>query len=146
VIDAPTQAVLQDVLRRESLSLLQYIRDAFPWTSLEEQEAWPRLRRVVEEDAHALAELAQFLARRRVPLPYIGMFPVDFTSINFVSLDYVVPRLLDEQRREAAALEAALARVTDPEAGEQLRRLLDLKRRHLGPLEGLTAATEPAVR
>jgi hypothetical protein len=147
VIDAPTQAVLQGVLRRESLALLQYIRDAFPWTSLEEQEAWPRLRQVVEEDSHGLAELAQFLARRRVPLPYIGMFPVDFTSINFVSLDYVVPLLLDEQRREVAALEADQARVADPEAREQLQRLLDLKRRHLSALEGLAAApTEPAVR
>ena len=146
MIDAPTQALLQDVLRRESLALLQYIRDAFPWTGLEEQEAWPRLRRVVEEDAHALAELAQFLARRRVPLPYIGMFPVDFTSINFVSLDYVVPLLLDEQRREAAALEADLPRVSDPEAREQLQRLLDLKRRHLAVLKGLaTAPSEPAV-
>ena len=147
MIDAPTQALLQDVLRRESLALLQYIRDAFPWTSLEEQEAWPKLRRVVEEEAHALAELGQFLARRRVPLPYVGAFPMDFTTINFVSLDFVVPRLLDEQRREVAALEADLARVSDPEAREQLRRLLDLKRRHLPVLEGLASAPpEPAVR
>jgi hypothetical protein len=147
VIDAPTQALLQDVLRRDSLSLLQYIRDAFPWTRLEEQGAWPALRQVVEEDAHGLAELAQFLARRRVPLPYIGTFPVDFTSINFVSLDFVLPRLLDEQRREVAALEADLARVSDPEAREQLQRLLDMKRRHLPALEGLAAAhPEPAVR
>ena len=147
MIDAPTQALLQGILRRESLSLLQYIRDAFPWTSLEEQGAWPKLRHVVDEDAEGIAELGRFLARRRVPLPYVGMFPVDFTSINFVSLDYVLPRLLDEQRREAAALEADLARVADPEAHAQLQRLLDLKRRHLADLEGLAAApNEPAVR
>jgi hypothetical protein len=147
VIDAPTQVLLQDVLRRNSLALLQYIRDAFPWTRLEEQEAWPKLRQVVEEDAHGLAELAGFLTRRRVPLPYVGTFPADFTSINFVSLDFILPRLLEEQRREVAALGGDVARVTDPEAREQLGRLLDLKRRHLPVLEGLAAVpTEPAVR
>ena len=147
MIEAPTQAVLQDVLRREGLSLLQYIRDAFPWTTVEEQEAWSLLRRAVDEDTQGLTELAQFLARRRVPLPYIGMFPVDFTSINFVSLDFVAPLLLNEQRREVAALEADLARLGDAEARAELQRLLDLKRRHLTVLEGLVAApTEPAVR
>jgi hypothetical protein len=147
VIDAATQTLLQGVLRRESLALLQYIRGAFPWTGAEEQDAWGKLRQVVDEDGQAIAELGQFLVGHRVPLPYIGQFPVDFTSINFVSLDWVLPRLAEEQRREVAALEADLARATDAEARAELQRLLDVKRRHLPVLEGLAAAhPEPAVR
>jgi hypothetical protein len=146
VIDAPTQALLQGVLRRESLSLLQYIRDAFPWTSLEEHDAWRQLREVVDEDTRAIADLGRFLARRRVPLPYIGQFPTDFTSINFVALDWVVRRLTDLQRHEVATLEADAAGRADLESRAALQKLLDVKRRHLLVLQGLTAPhPEPAV-
>jgi len=147
VTDAASQGLLQAVLRRESLSLLQYIRDAFPWTAVGEEEAWARLRQVVGEDGQAVAELGRFLAGRRIPLPYIGQFPVDFTSINFVALDWIVQRLAEAQRQEVAALEADVARAADPEARAALGRLLDVKRRHLPVLEGLAAAhPEPAGR
>jgi hypothetical protein len=146
VIDAPTQAVLQGALRRASRSLLQYIRDAFPWTAVGEEKAWGTLRQLADEDGAAVAELGRFLVARHVPLPYIGQFPVDFTSVNFVALDWVVPQLAEAQRQEIAALEADVSRVTDPDAAAALTRLLNVKRRHLPVLEGLTAAhPEPAV-
>jgi hypothetical protein len=147
VIEAPTQALLQDVLRRESLSLLQYIRDAFPWTAVGEEEAWGQLRQLVDEDAAAITSLGHFLSRHKVPLPYVGQFPVDFTSINFVALDWVVPRLAEAQRREVATLEAEVPRAADPAARAALQELLEVKKRHLKLLEGLAASHhEPAVR
>jgi hypothetical protein len=147
VIDAPTQTLLQSVLRRERLTLLQYIRDAFPWTGADEQEALGMLRQLVDEDTQAIAELNRFLVSRRVPLPYIGQFPVDFTSINFVSLDWILPRLAEAQRLEVGVLEADVGRIADPDARAALQRLLDVKRRQLPILEGLAAAhSEPAVR
>jgi hypothetical protein len=147
VIAAPTQALLQDVFRREGLTLLQYIRDAFPWTAVGEEEAWGKLRQVVDEDTAAVTDLGRFLTRRRVPLPYVGQFPVEFTSINFVALDWVLARLADAQRREVATLEADVSRAADPEARAALQQLLDVKRRHLSVLEGLaTAHPEPAMR
>jgi hypothetical protein len=146
VIEAPTQALLQDVLRRESLTLLQYIRDAFPWTAVGEEETWGQLRQVVHEDTAAIAALGRFLTRRRVPLPYIGQFPVDFTSINFVALDWILQRLAEAQRREVATLEGHVQRAGDPEARAALQGLLEVKRRHLRELEGLLAPhSEPAV-
>ncbi len=145
--DAATQPLLQAVLRRESLSLLQYIRDAFPWTAVGEEEAWAKLRQVVEEDAGAVADLGRFLAANRMPLPYIGQFPVEFTSINFVALDWIVRRLVEGQRQEVAALEADAGRAADPDARAALERLLEVKRRHLPVLEGLAAEhSQPAVR
>lgn len=145
--DAVSQLVLQQVLRRQGRSLLQYVREAFPWARAGEDKALAELLEIIEEDRQALADLGRFLARRRVPLPYIGSFPADFTTVNFVALDHLLPRLLEEQRREVGALEADVSAAADPEAREQLARLLDLKRRHLGVLERLASENrQPAVR
>ncbi len=145
--DGVSQLVLQRVLRRQGRSLLQYVREAFPWARAGADKALAELLDVIEEDRQALAELGRFLARRRVPLPYIGSFPADFTTVNFVALDYLLPRLLEEQRREVGALEADLAAAADADARAELTRLLDSKRRHLGVLGRLEAATrQPAVR
>ena len=49
MIDARTQAVLQALLRRDSLSLLRYLRDAYPWHTLEGRDTVARLRQLADE-------------------------------------------------------------------------------------------------
>jgi hypothetical protein len=66
-----------------------------------------------------------------------------FTTLNFVSLDYLLPRLAEDGRRAVAALERDRAALTDADARAELDRLLDQKRRHLKTLEAL--ATAPAA-
>jgi hypothetical protein len=139
MMDAQTQALLQAVLRRASLSLLQYGGQAFPWAGADEREALAQLRQVVEEDRCGTTELGRYLARKRIMPAYIGSYPTAFTSMGFVSLRFLVPKLVAAQRQEIANLERDLAAVQDPEAREQLQKLLDLKRRHLPVLEGLHA-------
>jgi hypothetical protein len=147
MIDARTQHLLQAVLRRQVLSLLQYVRDAFPWVGAGEGPLLAQVRQVMNEDLQAVGELTRFLDRKKIMPGYFGSYPMAFTSINFVSLDYVLPLLAEAQRREVAGLERDLAGVTDPEAREQVQKLLDLKRRHLATLEGVAAAhPETAVR
>jgi hypothetical protein len=72
--------------------------------------------------------------------PYIGSYPSSFTSYGFVSMDFLVPRLVEEQRGEIAALERDLVGITDAEARAQAQQVLDLKRRHLPELEKMAAA------
>ena len=138
--DAPTQAALQGAVRRESLSLLRYASEAYPWTTTEEREAWATLRRVMDEDRDAIGALVQFLTAHRLMPPYIGSYPMAYTSLSFVSLDYLLPALAEAQRRHVAELERDLAAVTDPEARQQLQNLLDTKRRHRDVLDKLAAA------
>ena len=145
--DAPTQAALQRAVRRESLSLLRYASEAYPWTGAGEREAWDRLRQVMDEDRDAIGSLVHFLTAKRLMPPYIGSYPMAYTSLSFVSLDYLLPALAEAQQRHIAELERDLAAVTDPEAREQLAKLLETKRRHLAVLKGLAAARPaPAVR
>jgi rubrerythrin len=146
MMDSRTQAVLQGVLRRESLSLLQYVSEAFPWAGPEDREALAKFRQVTAEDRESLGELRRFLAREKIMPSFIGSFPQSFTSLGFVSLQYLLPRLVDAQRRDIAALERDVAELTDAEAKALVQKLLDRKRRHLTELESISPAHPATVR
>jgi hypothetical protein len=152
VIDPRTRTLLHEVVRRESLSLLSYIGDAFPWATTAEDAALGRLLAVVAEERAAVAELGRWLARRREPLPYIGSYPTRFTTLNFLSLGYILTRLTAEQPKAIADLERDRAAVGDAEAKAELDKLLAVKKRSRAALEALAAphsnsqpAAAPAV-
>jgi hypothetical protein len=140
LIDAQSAAVLQEIVRRESLSLLSYVGDAFPWTTARGVPALTCLQQLVHAHRDAVADLGRFLTRKRTPVGYIGSYPTSFTTINFVSLDYLLPRLTADERRGITQLERDLGVLTDAEAHDQVVRLLQVKRHHLQALELL--ATE----
>lgn len=137
MIDAETQAVLQDILRRESRSLLSYIGDAYPWTTTEGGSGLKTLLTLIKQEAAAVTSLGRHLVRSRIPTPFIGSYPASFTSWNFIALGHLVPRLLDEQKRAIVALEANLPRIHDEKAKEEVERLLGVKKMTMACLEVL---------
>lgn len=144
--DTGEQALLlQDIVRRESRSLLQYVSEAFPWTNQKEQAALASVQRMVEEERRDTAVLGQFLVRRRIGVPYLGPYPLSFTNINYTSLDHLLPMLVQHQRRAIEQLESDLRKLSDPEAQQQVRRILEIKRRHLQTLEHLSGSPTAAA-
>jgi hypothetical protein len=137
VIDARTRTLLQQTFRRESLSMLRYIGEAFPWTVAAGHPALERVAEIVAEDRAATEALGRFLFRRRIPPSFSGAYPSGFTTMNFLSLEYLLPRLVDTQRKAVADLECDVAAVTDADAKVELEKLLAVKRFHLQELEGL---------
>lgn len=144
MIDAHSQALLQDILRRESRSVLLYVDEAYPWTTANEQKALTELRRLICAERQAVISLGQFLLRQRISLPYLPPFPMHFTTINFLALDYVLPHLIDHERRSIAELEHELPALTNPAARAEIEKLLAIKRRNLPQLETLVPA-QPAA-
>jgi hypothetical protein len=145
MLDAKAQTRLQQLLRRESRSFLQYVREAFPWITPEEKEALAQLHTLIEEERGAIAALAKFLMRHRILVPHLGPYPVAFTNLNFVTLDHLLPLLVDAQRRAIADLEHDLESFTDPECRQELQKILDVKRQHLKTLEALALANPETV-
>ncbi|HBI45118.1 MAG TPA: hypothetical protein DDY78_20005 [Planctomycetales bacterium] len=137
VIDLRTRTLLQQTFRRESLSLLRYIGEAFPWTVAAGDGALKRVSEIVAEDRGATEALGRFLFRRRIPPSFSGAYPSGFTTLNFLSLEYLLPRLVDTQRKALAELESDAAAVTDIDAKTELEKLLAVKRLHLTELEAL---------
>jgi hypothetical protein len=146
-MDAQSQAILSDLFRKTSRSLLQYVRDSFPWTTPGDDEGLKRLHDLAAEEETQLAALGRFFTHNHRALPYPGSYPSSFTTINFISLEYLRKLLVDYQRQAIADVEAKLPLVHDPEARAQIQALLKLKRAHLTALEHLTkpAGTETAT-
>jgi hypothetical protein len=145
MLDARTQTRLQDLLHRESRSFLQYVRDSFPWTAPEESGALARVRTLIEEERQAIVVLGRFLVRHRIPLPYLEPYPVAFTTLNFVSLDHLLPMLVDSERGAIAELEQDQASFTDAACRQEVQKLLDMKQQHLKTLEALAIAHPETV-
>jgi hypothetical protein len=130
MLDAHSRDVLQEVVRREGRSLLQYVAEAFPWTPTEDEAEIERLKQMAGEQSEAIARLMRFLQRQHAPVPYLGAFPTSFTSVNFVTLAYLRPILLKHAEHEIPLLERDLAQVADTVARALLTDLLALKKRH----------------
>src|SRR5262249_17995018 len=75
VIDAATRDLLQEIVRREKLSMLSYVGDAYPWATSREGAALAKLRKIVHSEGEAVAGLGRYLVRKKVPLGFIGSYP-----------------------------------------------------------------------
>ena len=137
MIDSHTQIVLQDILRRESRSVLRYVSEAFPWINSTEEKSLAALQRLIAAERDAVVRLGQFLVRHRVTLPFLPSYPASFTTINFLALDYVLPLLVEHERHSIADLERDLTALKDQFARAEVEKLLAVKQRHLPELEAL---------
>jgi hypothetical protein len=146
VIDPRTQALLQNIVSRETRTLLLYTGDAFPWTRTEGQEVLGRLQQLIGTERSAINALGRFLARQRIPPPPTGLYPGSFTSWNFVALEALLPRLVQAQEESIAALEKDLHALTNAEARAEVEKLLAAKKNTLESLRVLNpvAAQAPA--
>ena len=131
---------LQDIVRRERTNLLQFTCESFPWTARDETSALAQFLQFAIEERSALAPLVQYLSRQREPVPYTGTYPMSFTALGFVSLEHLLPMLLDAHSRDVASLESDLKHVNDQTPRQLAQNLLDTKRRHLDKLKELAGA------
>jgi hypothetical protein len=143
-MDDRTALLLQNEIRRLGRSLLQYVAEAMPYSNNEDRETLGRLAQLTQEERDALAALGRLLRRQHLPPPYLGPYPERFTSLNYLSLDRLLPLLIEDHRQAVAGLEKSVAAASDPEGRAALERLLTLKRRHLAIVEEL-AKVHPCV-
>lgn len=134
------QTLLSHLLHRESRSLLQYVRESYPWASGKCESARVAVHRIAEAEAAALAKLARLMLKKHLTLPPLGSFPDSFTDHNFVSVAYLVPKLASAQRQGLADVERELALVNLPDLKSAIESLRELKRSNLAELEGLISA------
>lgn len=143
-IDPQSQVRLQEILRRESRSVLVYVGEAYPWTAMGEETSLSALRLLIDEEREATADFGRFLVRQRIGLPYLPSFPASFTTTNFIALDYLLPRLIESERQSIAELERDLAALRAPAARAEVEKLLAIKRRHLPELQAIVPTQSQA--
>lgn len=128
-----TASVMNRIFARETRSILQYLKDAWPWASSDERKVLERLQQMIAEEQRAARWVADWLLRHHIP-PATGRFPEEFTEINYVALDHLLPRLVMYQRQAMEELQKDLSQITNDEAQGIAQQLLALKRRHLEEL------------
>lgn len=138
-------ALLQNLLRQESRSLLQYAAESFPWSKAEDQAEIKAIRAMAQAEADAVTKLGRWLARQRVPLTFPGAYPMHFTSINFIAVLALAPRLIADQEQHIAAVAQVEAALAHDDGRALVRPLLDLKRAHLQKLRELQNAASPTA-
>jgi hypothetical protein len=137
VIDRDTYRNLQDVIRREGRSFLQYAGESFPWSTVAEQGTADSLQQLVREERDGAAALSRYLVKNRLTPPYLGPYPSYFTSYNYMSLDRLLPLLVLHQKRGLLDLEADLHGIQNGDTRVQVESIVATKKRHLQALEAL---------
>jgi hypothetical protein len=137
-------ALLQDILRRESRSLLQYVAESYPWSKREGAAACAAIRSMARAEADVVARLGRWLAKERVAVTFPGAYPMQFTTMNFVAVSFLLPRLAEEERTRIAELQHSLNAIPDG-ARALVQTLIDLKGRHAEQLAALGKPTSPSA-
>jgi hypothetical protein len=119
------------MLAREASSLLHYLTGAWPWT---DPTTLTRLQALQGEQAVLIRRLGDFLLRRKT-IPAPSSFPEEFTTLHFVGLDHLLPRLVSYQQWLLQHNEADAAAVHDADLIPLSDQVVAMDRRHLEELE-----------
>ena len=143
---AHADRTLNRVLIRIYRSLLQYVGECWPWTpataGTAEQNA---INALVNSQQASVARLAEFLANREWPVTF-GVYPAEFTDLHYVSLEFLLSRLVTDQNAIVTALEQVQQAVRDdPHAAALLHDVTAAEKGHLYQLRELAKRAPAAV-
>jgi hypothetical protein len=138
---APTGSASIDVLNRLvailSRSLPMYLSDARPWTQSADDQAAQTLKRIVDDQRRDINRLAELILDRygRVDT---GHWPMEYTDLNLLSLDYLLRELARQQQQTIAQIEGCVALLSqDRPARELAEEILGSEKAHLEALQEL---------
>jgi len=118
-------------------SLPMYLKDAAPWTRPGDEQAIEVIRRLIADHRATSKRLAEAIAERRGVLD-AGEFPMSFTGIHDVALDYLIGRLIDCQKVDIESIDKISSQlIHDPHARSLADECLGAAKGHLESLEEL---------
>ncbi len=134
--------VLGRLLKILCASLPMYLEDARPWSRRGEGEARTALANLVADRQELALRVAGMIVRQGArPAP--GGFPVEFTAVNDLSIDFLLGELVRRQRCDVADLERCVADLAAaPEARALAEEALGNTQGHLEILEGVTGNSD----
>jgi hypothetical protein len=144
-MNAASHETLGQLAALGTSSLLQYIAQSGTWASPASKDALAAVVALADEERDATSRFVRFLQKKRFRLPPLGVYPSQFTTMNFVTVDYLTPLLIKEHVKEIAAIERLLAQIDDEEIRGMTQSYLEMKRRHLQVLEALVQPRSPVA-
>jgi hypothetical protein len=142
--DVLPNRTLNEILILVYRSLLQYTVESWPWTDADGSDERQAIDEMAREQQAGIAEIAEMLDRRQVTVDF-GTYP-DWSELHFVSLDFFLGRLIDDESKLIAAIERAQPELQgDAEGAAAAASLLAAEWRHLERLRSMAAARKVSV-
>lgn len=130
------EETLNSVLIRVYRSLLQYAGECWPWTAAKEARVQQAVRAMAEEERTLAGRIFASLDARGWSLD-LGNYP-DNSALHYVSLDFMLQRLVTDHTELTAMLDAAASRLEfDSETRRLLSEAATTVRRNLATLRNL---------
>lgn len=129
--------VLNRLLIFHHRSLPMYLHYATPYAGRADQRAVEVLRQIVASQEEMVDRIGELIIERSGRIQH-GEFPMYFTGLHDLSLDYLVQRMIAEQHRDIASIEQCVERLEGDPLGRALaEEALGAAKGHLDSLEEL---------
>ena len=136
---------LNRLMANQCHSLVDYFSEAPPWTHPGNEKLLEATRRIVADHEHHSQLLAGAIEDRDGCLAS-GSFPMTFLSLNDLALDYLLVRLIENERSNIQAAEQCVAElVEDPQTWRLACEVLGSEWAHLDILKKFLPHTEPVL-
>ena len=109
--------ILNRVLRDLSGCFLQYVGECWPWTAFGSDGNKQRnaVMQCVERQRQSIGLIASFLNPKQDRVEF-GDFSTDYTDLHYVSLQFLVKRLVESQQKLVESADRSLAQLSGAEA------------------------------
>jgi hypothetical protein len=126
--------VLNRLLAITNRSLPMYLTDSRPWMAPGEEQAAVLLADIVSDQQDFVRRIGEMIEARG-GVPDVGEFPMEYTDLHDLSIDYLMREAVRYQTLHIGRIERLIALLDrDPEASELARELLGAERAHLEAL------------
>lgn len=143
---ARTVEILNQLIALLYRSLPMYLRYASPWRSDRTEPVWRTVEYMLI-DQDALVARAAALVQELDGQVDTGEFPMEYTGMHDLALDFLLQRLIHYQRRDVERLarltEQAASGGIDRRARDLVQEALGSARAHLEALEALARGENP---
>lgn len=128
---------LNQLLIDLSRSLLQYVGQCCTWASQAQADMEQDFGKLVAEQEHHVAQLAELLLERHWTIDF-GGFPATYTDLHFLSLKFLLKQIVVNQKAIVAELDEAVHTcVDDPEATALITQILGSERQMTEQLQAM---------
>lgn len=137
--DTTQNRLVNDVLVILHRSLLQYMAECSPYVSADQTEKKSETDELIRFQHSAVTLLEELLEERRCYVDF-GLYPIEFTDMQFLSLDYLLNESLVEARTIEQSIANAVQNSTDDiEANNRLKSVLKIQQEVITNLELMTS-------
>src|SRR6516162_8836008 len=136
-MDAGSLALFTRLISMGSSSLLQYVSESYPWSADAARAGLDSVAAMAREERDKVVSFTRHLQKNRLRVAPMQAFPSHFTTINFVALEYLLPKLIAEHEKEIAQIDSMLPQAGDDEIRKLALAYRDMKHRHLQTLREL---------